>query len=338
MTGKKYTVAQGPAYVEIASQCNFRCPYCYNDSNKDGNELSVERIKETMQYLISSGVDNMSISGGEPFLHSQIFDIIEYAKTIGMQLYIITNASLLSDSVLERLRAYMDILHFQFSFDGGNEKTHSISRGNENFHGLERCIEYMVTNGFRNHIFIRYNITPWNFREIEEFVEKAAAMGCGNISLSYILQQGRGSNSKVLGKPEKLKIHETIDEMSIRFPDMTIKLTEKPVITCPYSIVQNNQNIKFLPRIDSSGNVYPCQVEVNPRFIIGNIYENSLSDIMNSDIFHRYIEFVTDKKGRNSKCGDCAVANLCGGGCVAVHYSCEEMKAAILQGFLNEES
>ncbi len=252
-----------------------------------------------------------------------------------MPLYIITNASTLNEENLTRLLPYMNNLTLQLSFDGDNEKTHAITRGTQNFKQLIECINFFVNHGLMQHIIIRYNIMFHNYKEISSFVQYMSSFKCQTIAFSYILPQGRGSALKEINENIKKEISLNVTSLQKRYNNINISIKQKPVITCPYALTQKNQIITFSPRVDSEGNVYPCQVEVDSKFIIGNLYTQSMKDILNSHKLKNYFLYVTNKKERISQCRKCVFSYICGGGCVALPNACEQMKKTMLHDFLH---
>lgn len=327
---------QGNIYLEITSKCNLQCQYCYNDSVPSGSCLSLDIIKEIIDYSVESDCRHVAISGGEPFLHPDFLDIIKYASSKQMPLYIITNASIMSEEKLKELAPYISNLKFQLSFDGGNEKTHAISRGEKNFLQLLSCIDYFKKHDFMDHLLIRYNILPYNYMEIKAFISLMASQGCQAISFSYILPQGRGTLfGATLSDVVKDEIYSNVCSLKNDYTDINIDIKQKPVITCPYAIVRANQTILFSPRVDSCGNVYPCQVEVDSKFILGNLYSQTMKDILTSQKLKDYFKHVTRKEIRNKNCGQCGFKCICGGGCVAIKNDCNQMKKAMIRDFLH---
>ena len=59
-------------YVEITNQCNLNCRTCYNRSglNRTRKELSCEDLEQLIQLFLPLGLKHLSLSGGEPTLHS----------------------------------------------------------------------------------------------------------------------------------------------------------------------------------------------------------------------------------------------------------------------------
>lgn len=334
MNYDSYELIQGNIYLEITSKCNLHCDYCYNDSQINGKQLPFDMIKNLMDYLTSVNVYNMAISGGEPILHPDIINIIEYASRINMHLYVVTNGSMFNIEFFEKIKPFMRFLSFQFTFDGNSVETHGRTRGKDNYFKIKYWISRLIDEGYGDKIYIRYNITTYNYLEVYNFLEYCNKTCCKSVSLSFVLNQGRANEAMLVTEIQEKNVKSAVGKARKNFPNLEIRLTDKPVITCPYVLFRPDQKLSFLPRIDSEGNVYPCQVEVNPDCIIGNIYENNMFDIMHSKKFQHYITFVTEKEQRNINCRSCKFAKLCGGGCIAMQTSCNKIKSELLHVFL----
>ena len=71
-----YKLVLGGTYIEITSFCNKDCPYCYNDSTIDGIVLNKELGFRIIDECHNCGISSISISGGEPFAHPNIYEIL----------------------------------------------------------------------------------------------------------------------------------------------------------------------------------------------------------------------------------------------------------------------
>jgi radical SAM protein with 4Fe4S-binding SPASM domain len=69
------------AHLDITWRCNERCVHCYLDHDAPG-EMTTEEIKSTLRQLAESGTFFLSISGGEPLLRRDCFEILEYARKL----------------------------------------------------------------------------------------------------------------------------------------------------------------------------------------------------------------------------------------------------------------
>ena len=95
-------------WVEITTVCNLSCPGCYRGCDRpDINELhkSLEDIKnEIIELERIRNCDIISISGGEPFLHPDLLEIVKFVRDKGMQPFVHTNGTFLKPEILRSLK------------------------------------------------------------------------------------------------------------------------------------------------------------------------------------------------------------------------------------------
>ena len=124
--------------VEITSVCNLRCRTCYNPFIKNIT-MSVEQfgevIKKGNNLAKQLNLDGLwiTISGGEPFTHPQLLEILELSRTEGvLGIAIITNGTLLTKNVVSAIDK-LNINEIMISIDGGTEHIHDHIRGYGSF-------------------------------------------------------------------------------------------------------------------------------------------------------------------------------------------------------------
>lgn len=112
-------------YVErvfwsVTGRCNFRCRHCYMDAPDAAlGELSTEEAFDLIDQMAECGVQNVDITGGEPFVRKdfwQLVDRILSRKMVINQVY--TNGWLLDDSILDKFESRGLKPEFSISFDG----------------------------------------------------------------------------------------------------------------------------------------------------------------------------------------------------------------------------
>jgi AdoMet-dependent heme synthase len=91
------------AHLDITWRCNERCVHCYLDHDGDG-EMTTAEIKEVIRQLAESGTFFLSISGGEPLLRRDFFEILEYARALRFNVKLKTNAVMIGPKEAIRLR------------------------------------------------------------------------------------------------------------------------------------------------------------------------------------------------------------------------------------------
>lgn len=97
--------------LEITARCNNNCRHCYinlpvKDKEAEKKELSFEEIKRIVDEAVSLGALWCLITGGEPLLREDFFDIYFYLKKKGLLVSVFTNAILITDKHINFFRKY----------------------------------------------------------------------------------------------------------------------------------------------------------------------------------------------------------------------------------------
>lgn len=155
-------VAPTTVFFLITNKCNLRCKHCFvSDSllNKSYDELNMDIIKKIVDDIKKSNVFKIIITGGEPFLHKNILDVLEYINvTSKIPIQINTNGLLITQEIIQEFKRRKILpLHFTISIEG-YEEIHDSVRGKGNFIKVIKAIELLKNNNFE----ILLNITSKN--------------------------------------------------------------------------------------------------------------------------------------------------------------------------------
>lgn len=88
---------------EITEQCNYQCYYCYAKSLRATHDLSLEEVKRIIDQLKEIGIVFVELTGGEPLIRPDILEILSYLNEKEFILSILTNGSLLTEHVAQKL-------------------------------------------------------------------------------------------------------------------------------------------------------------------------------------------------------------------------------------------
>jgi AdoMet-dependent heme synthase len=91
------------AHLDITWRCNERCVHCYLDHDGKG-EMTTEEIKDVIRQLSESGTFQLSISGGEPLLRRDCFEILAFARARRMNVKLKTNAVMIGPNEAARIK------------------------------------------------------------------------------------------------------------------------------------------------------------------------------------------------------------------------------------------
>ena len=185
----------GPVVIwNLIRRCNLTCKHCYSISaDKDfAGELSTEEIFATMDDLKRFRVPVLILSGGEPLLHPDIFEISRRAKGMGFYVGLSSNGTLIDESNIEHIAAagydYVGV-----SLDG-IQKTHDEFRRmagafDKSMHGIRLCKERGIKVG------IRFTLTQDNAHDLPNLLRLMEDEGLDKFYLSHLNYAGRGTRT-----------------------------------------------------------------------------------------------------------------------------------------------
>lgn len=99
---------------EVIQTCPNKCKFCSSNSSQEARKIvKLEDFKKTVNHFIENGeVEELSISGGEPLLHPDIFEMIKFSKSNGIRTVLFTSgikkADEIPDEVIERVKSKCD--------------------------------------------------------------------------------------------------------------------------------------------------------------------------------------------------------------------------------------
>lgn len=146
------------ASIQITDKCNCSCHYCYNDSNIKRSFINSSDFFYIVDDLVKNNVFRISIEGGEPFLHPNALEFIDYIEKSGISFTIITNASLITNEISSFLNTLVNG-EIIVSLDSIEERIHNSTRSNYNdvIKGIENLIDSGVIFGI-NTVISKFNI------------------------------------------------------------------------------------------------------------------------------------------------------------------------------------
>jgi pyruvate-formate lyase-activating enzyme len=112
---------------QVSGVCNLKCVMCGGAQDLvPGRFMDTSLFERLCRDLWSQGMHSIIIAGayGEPFLHPDIFHLLEFAKRLGFHIILSTNGNALDDAGVDRLAA-LELAHIQFSFAGWDQDSYS---------------------------------------------------------------------------------------------------------------------------------------------------------------------------------------------------------------------
>lgn len=158
----KYETFLEMIQFEVTGRCNMKCQHCraWQDPQKD---LPLDNIEKVLDFAVPEACSEMrfTISGGEPFLHPQIFEILKLIKKkvddagkIIHHTVITTNGSLITEDKIRRLESIgFRELYVQISIDSVNPEKHNSFRSFPNaFEKATKAVKLLAKSELVNSI------------------------------------------------------------------------------------------------------------------------------------------------------------------------------------------
>lgn len=306
-------------HIEITNSCNLKCKHCYLSSGvAKPNELTEDEVIEIIDEAAMLGAEKISLSGGEPFLKSWIYDVLRHIIDSGLLAYVFTNGTLLDDRAIDKLKDIKKVVT-QISLEGSEPLTHDWIRGNGNYRTVETAIDKLCDAGLADNIILFLTLNSKNIEQLNEFVEFAKGKGIRRIRCTQINKQGRAESEWQAIKTSSkqwIQYGKMVEDLHDKFPNMEIignvygglKFWEGefPRMSC---------DCGKEPRIDCQGNVFPCQMFIYQEYILGNIRHSDLSEVVNNGKLLELRRNILKRTGNFNVCCRCEYYHLCKGGC-----------------------
>lgn len=205
----------------MLQECNLSCEYCfYQDKGREKGYMSLELFKKS----IDPDVNNVYLSGGEPFLNPDILDIIRDIKQNGKKCIIFSNGiSLLQFSETKRKEVLENIDKIIISFDTFDKNYKLRGTSTEN---VEKIIKEILR--FSPEVLeVKICVNKYNVEEFEETILGLSNLGVKTFSVN-IVHDIKNNNKKFELEPEQItKVYKTIDRYINMFSTSLIDAQKK---------------------------------------------------------------------------------------------------------------
>ncbi len=177
---------------EVTRRCNLSCKHCraVAEDHPYDNELDTKSSFKLLDEIRKTGQPIIILTGGEPLLRNDIFDIAAYGTKIGLRMVMAPNGTLITRENVKKMKE-AGIKRISISLDGSTAKTHDDFRGLKNaFKDSLRGIKFAREANLE--FQINTTITKTNLDEIPKILELAEELGAVAHHIFLLVPTGRG--------------------------------------------------------------------------------------------------------------------------------------------------
>lgn len=312
---------------ELTRSCNLACVHCRASAEFGPypGELTTQEVLRVMDEIAAFSKPVIILTGGEPLLRSDIFDLASYGTAKEFRMVMATNGTLFTDEIVRKIKA-SGIQRISVSIDGPTAEAHDAFRKVKgSFEGSLRGIEMAKKGGVE--FQINTTITQINLDLIPDILRLAVDLGAAALHIFLLVPTGRGKELKdqeISPSDYEKTLHwfyEQVDKVPLqlkatcaphyyRILRQQAKKEGKQVTVKTHGLDAMTRGclggISFC-FISHVGQVQPCgYLELD----CGNVREKNFREIWEtSQIFKN----LRNTEGYEGKCGRCEFRKVCGG-------------------------
>jgi len=297
--------------IELTPRCNERCLHCYiPNSDKDkGGYMSFTMFKNIIDQFAEFGGISVIISGGEPFIHKDVCQMLSYCREKDLMITILSNLTHVSKTQIDFLKS-IDIFMLQTSIYSMKSETHDyITRRKGSFDKTIGVLEELVMNNIP--IMISCPIMNLNVEDYENVKKYANNIGA-EFTSDYILlaqynKDDRNLNVRMTTSQLKNYFENLINSSDYYSELIYSARTEDELLSNRFAIRKTCNVLQSDLCISSNGDFFPCPSWQDYK--LGNINECGIKDIWLKSEKTNNIRNI--KREDFIKCRNCNLTNFC---------------------------
>ena len=308
-------------FWECTLNCNFLCKHCGSDAGKkvyDG-ELTTEEIKKVLEEVAQKFRPQevmLAITGGEPLLRKDLFEVMGFANELGFPWGMVTNGFLVNNDIVEKMKK-TGMVSVVVSIDGIGEK-HDEFRGVKGaYDRAVNAVKLLVEANFLKNLQITTTVHKGNIEYLEEMYKTFLPLGITSWRVMDVDPIGRSENNdELLLNKEQYKFLLSFIKDKRKKSKIDITYGCSGFLGLKYEgelrgwFFNCNTGINT-GSILHNGDMFVCpNVPRRPELIQGNVRQENFTEVWNN----KYKIFRNKERTKCEKCGSCEYWEECLGG------------------------
>lgn len=283
--------------IHPTRKCNLSCLHCYSGSSPGMKEmLDIDALKAFLTMAFANGFNNISVSGGEPFLYTHLEELFKFSRSLGYQNTMASNGMLLPSERNKRILEHVDLI--ALSIDG-KPPLHDFIRGQKGaFDKMMKGVE--VLQNMKKPFGFIHTVTPQSWDSLLWLGDFAYNNGAKLLQLHPLEMHGRALEMLAGEKIDDTLAHQAFiltsylrskfDKKMVIQADLLHRdyLESFPETVHPFkrNCVRHGatvSNVFDTIIVEETGRILPVAYGFNPHFTIGNVYN------LNEGMFENFI-------------------------------------------------
>lgn len=306
-------------FLEVTSRCNARCEHC---GSSCGDFVPKDEITKDELIGVLDDVANhydpkkimLFVTGGEPLVRKDLFEIMDYASRLGFYWGMTTNGILIDENVVDKMAA-TNMATVSVSIDGVKETHESFRKVPGSFEKIIKGLKLMLKCPVIKDVQVTTCVNKKNIDQLEEIYKIVKEIGIKNWRLIEVDPIGRakGNTDLLLDGYGMKRMFAFMYRKRLEDPEMKIgygcghffglKLN-RFLTGSPYMCYTGY----WVASILSNGDIFGCpDIERLPELIEGNIRKDSFVDVWE----HGFKRYRKMDRTSNKKCKSCPDWKLC---------------------------
>lgn len=320
-------------YFYLTDGCNLRCRHCwvapkYRSEGISPSALDLYLFREIVKQAKPMGLTSVKLTGGEPLLHQEIEEILDFVRAEDLYLAVETNGLMCTPELAHKVAACKDPF-VSVSLDGAEAETHEWVRG------VRDCFDSAL-EGIANLVNARINpqiimtIMRCNRDQLEPLVRLVEILGGESVKFNILQPTARGE--RMHGSGEALSIEELVDLGRWVEGDLSASTSLRILYSHPMAFKPLGKmfgdsgddcgtcGILGILGVLANGSYALCGIgETVPELVFGHAASDPLQNIWNdTPVLKELREGIPQRF--EGVCRDCLMKGICVGGCLAQNY------------------
>lgn len=325
--------------LKVTQSCNLRCKHCFYYENADfynkNNELSTEEFYKLVDFLVDDlNILILTLTGGEPFVRDDFLDILSYIKSKNIPVRIQTNATLINEDIVLKLRDILDLKNdlIHISLEGADRESNDALRGVGTFDKVIYAIKLLRQHKIS--VQINTTLTALSAPKMPQILElcqdlNVSSLDIGKFKVCNEKQKDLELNDEDLFNYslELLTAIKNYPNLKVAYKALSLfdflKTSDGQAIVEDY-IKETNYPVNLENKclschrherltMSSEGDLFLCSFDDSEKAVLGNIREKDFMEIWEQRFENPYFQ---ERNSKTIKCKNCKFLGLCKGGCI----------------------